>query len=250
MADRRATPRYQQLKDSILERIVGGDWQSGDRIPSEHELTERFSLSRMTVHRALRELTAEGWLERVQGLGTFVAEPVPQSALLEFRDIRDEIVERDHEHSCDVITLSQIKTDAEMAMALGIKVGHAAFHSLLRHRENGRPIQVEDRIVNPAFAPDYLKQDFGAMTPFEYLNDLGPMNAAEHMIEAMIPDRATRDLLELRPGEPVLRLTRRTWSDGIVVSRSRFIYPGPRYRLVGIQDYTQARQTGQGTGAG
>jgi GntR family histidine utilization transcriptional repressor len=249
MADRRIPPRYQQIKEWILEQIASGELTPGNRVPSEHELTERFGLSRMTVHRALRELTTEGWLDRVQGLGTFVAEPVPQSALLEIRNIRDEIAERGHAHSCDVIALARVKTDAETALVLGIKAGDPAFRSILRHRENGRPIQIEDRMVNPAFAPEYLRQDFEAITPYEYLNELGPMDAAEHVIEAMMPDAATRELLELRAGEPVLRLTRRTWCDRVVVSRSRFIYPGPRYRLVGFQDYTQTRQSGQGTGA-
>src|SRR3546814_15779796 len=63
----------------IVTRILGGDWPEGNRVPSENELTRELSVSRMTVHRALRELTTEGWLERVQGAGTFVAPPKPQS---------------------------------------------------------------------------------------------------------------------------------------------------------------------------
>src|SRR3546814_5532261 len=70
-----APPLYQQVKDYIVTRILGGDWPEGNRVPSENELTRELSVSRMTVHRALRELTTEGWLERVQGAGTFVAPP-------------------------------------------------------------------------------------------------------------------------------------------------------------------------------
>ncbi|MDX1709747.1 MAG: UTRA domain-containing protein, partial [Rhodovibrionaceae bacterium] len=142
---------------------------------------------------------------------------------------------------CDVIALARINANAETALALGLEAGAPVLHSLLRHRENGRPIQVEDRMVNPAFAPHYLEQDFTRLTPFEYLNELGPMDAAEHVIEATIPDTATCELLDMQAGEPALRLTRRTWSDGIVVSRARFVYPGRRYRLAGHQDYTQKR---------
>src|SRR3546814_2628957 len=61
-----APPLYQQVKDYIVTRILGGDWPEGNRVPSENELTRELSVSRMTVHRALRELTTEGWLERVQ----------------------------------------------------------------------------------------------------------------------------------------------------------------------------------------
>src|SRR3546814_14435569 len=61
-----APPLYQQVKDYIVTRILGGDRPEGNRVPSENELTRELSVSRMTVHRALRALTTEGWLERVQ----------------------------------------------------------------------------------------------------------------------------------------------------------------------------------------
>src|SRR3546814_5695983 len=83
----------------IVTRILGGDWPEGNRVPSENELTRELSVSRMTVHRALRELTTEGWLERVQGAGTFVAPPKPQSEVLDIRNIAEEIAARGHRHS-------------------------------------------------------------------------------------------------------------------------------------------------------
>ena len=64
---------YQQVKAYIARQIQSGAWQPGDRVPSEQELVNRFSVSRMTVNRALRELQAEGLVERAQGVGTFAA---------------------------------------------------------------------------------------------------------------------------------------------------------------------------------
>ena len=66
-------PLYQQVKNHIIERIESGEWPPERRTPSENELVEALSVSRMTANRALRELTAEGYLVRVQGVGTFVA---------------------------------------------------------------------------------------------------------------------------------------------------------------------------------
>ncbi|MCP3952651.1 MAG: GntR family transcriptional regulator, partial [Desulfobacterales bacterium] len=59
-----AQPLYQQIKDVVYTSIKQGKWQTGQKIPSENELVEMFSVSRMTVHRALRELTSEGILNR------------------------------------------------------------------------------------------------------------------------------------------------------------------------------------------
>ncbi len=57
----------------------------------------------MTINRELRELTDEGMLVRLQGVGTFVAEPKGQSALFEVRSIADEIASRRHQHRCEVL---------------------------------------------------------------------------------------------------------------------------------------------------
>ncbi|GAA5250538.1 hypothetical protein BMMON3_30210 [Burkholderia mallei] len=62
-----STPAYQEIKDFILARIHAGEWAEGDQVPSENELAREFKVARMTVNRALRELTAEQVLTRIQG---------------------------------------------------------------------------------------------------------------------------------------------------------------------------------------
>ena len=89
-------PAYQGIKDFILERIHSGEWAEGDLVPSENELAREFKVARMTVNRALRELTSEQVLTRVQGAGTFVARPKYESTLVAIRSISDEIAARGH----------------------------------------------------------------------------------------------------------------------------------------------------------
>src|ERR1044071_7779971 len=98
----------------ISSRIQSGDWRPGDRIASEAELVRDMGVSRMTINRALRELTIEGRLVRVQGVGTFVAEPKAQSALFEVRNIADEIAARGRKHSSQVILLRREKAGADV----------------------------------------------------------------------------------------------------------------------------------------
>lgn len=60
-------PFYETVKREISEKIASGVWQPHDRIPSEAELVAQYGFSRMTINRALRELTDEGMLVRLQG---------------------------------------------------------------------------------------------------------------------------------------------------------------------------------------
>ncbi|RUY09009.1 GntR family transcriptional regulator, partial [Mesorhizobium sp. M7A.F.Ca.CA.004.12.1.1] len=93
-----ASPLYEKVKDYILANIGTGRWGKDRKLPSENELVASLGVSRMTVHRALRELTSAGFLIRLQGVGTFIAPPRPQSTLIEINNIAAEIVERGNRH--------------------------------------------------------------------------------------------------------------------------------------------------------
>lgn len=226
-------PLYIRIKRYIYEKIDNGHWLPGTRIPSENELVEIFGVSRMTINRALKELTGEGLLNRLQGVGTFVAVPKPQIALLEVRSISDEIAEWGGRHNSLVHHLAEEEANPDLAGAMGLETGARVFHSILVHRDGEDPVQISDRYVNPAAAPDYLDQDFTRITPNQYLMEVAPLQQAEHVLEAIRPDGTMQRLLAIDPDEPCLLLHRRTWSFGLVATKNRFVYPGSRYRLGG-----------------
>lgn len=224
-------PLYQQVKHYIVNKIQSGEWRPLMKIESEAELVAATGVSRMTVNRALRELTAEGRLIRRQGQGTFVAETKPQSALLEIHSIAKEIEERGGKYSCEVHLLQEEKARPELADAMGIKPYDTVFHSVIVHKDNDLPIQLSSRFINPLIAPDYLKQDFTEVTPNEYLLSLAPISSVEHVVEALIPEVWIRELLQINSAEPCLALYRKTWVGKVIATNSTFYYPGSRYTL-------------------
>jgi GntR family transcriptional regulator, histidine utilization repressor len=226
-------PLYQQVKEYIVGKINSGIIQPGMRVESEAELVASLNVSRMTVNRALRELAAEGEINRIQGKGTFVAEKKPQSALLEIKSIATEIRERGGSYSCTVHLLEKEKAKPSIAASMGLAPYSEVFHSIIVHKDNNIPIQLGCRYVNPQVAPDFLAQDFTKRTVSDYLLDLAPVSAAEHVVEALIPDSWIRDLLEINASEPCLALYRKTWVDGKIATQSTFYYPGSRYTLGG-----------------
>ncbi len=228
-----AKPRYQQLKDLIIRRISSGDLRPKDRVPSENELVEAMNVSRMTANRALRELTDEGYVNRVAGRGTFVADFRARSHLLEVNNIADEIQRRGHSHTCEVLRQSRQRARGEVARALHVAQGAGVFHLLLVHYENGAPIQIEDRHVLADFAPGCLEQDFRVVTPSAYLTAVSPLQEAEQVVRATRPNAAVRRRLQITEEEPTLVVIRRTWSGGRPVTFARLHHPGSRYELTG-----------------
>ena len=226
-------PVYGQVKSFIKTHISSGAWKPGAPVPSEATLMQQFGVSRMTVNRALRELTAEGMVTRVQGSGTYVAELHRIASNLTLRDIQEEVLERGHVHAAHVLLLQAEKTNAELAKRLGLRPGARVFHSVLVHLENGVPIQHEDRYVNPAAAPKYLGVDFTQTTPTRHLLAVAPLTEATYSIEACMATPEQAKHLNILMGEACLAMTRRTVSGPHVASVVRLVYPGSRYSFEG-----------------
>jgi GntR family histidine utilization transcriptional repressor len=227
----KAMPAYQQIKSYVVARITEGAWKPGAPIPSETVLVKEFGVARMTVSRALRELTNEGVLTRVQGAGTYVAPQRYESTVLSVRNIADEIAARGHRHSAHVLMLEE--SDAPSALdALGLPAG-PVFHSRVVHCEEGEPIQYEDRFVNPSVFPEYLEQDFTIETPNQYMVRVAPIQRAEFQIHAQKPDAHVRRHLGMEMGEPCLMLWRRTWVGAAVATSVQLWHPASRFHLAG-----------------
>lgn len=226
-----AAPRYAVIKQSISDAVRDGRLKPGDRVPSEAELVDRFDVSRMTANRALRELQAAGVIVRRAGIGSFIAEQRPIGQMIEIRNIAEEIRERGHVYRARVIQNLAERANAETAPLLEVPVGTKLFHSIIVHHEAEFPIQLEERVVLASIAPHYGDMDFTATTPNEYLTRTAPLGRVEHRVCAMMPDDRTRVMLGLEAGEPVLRMTRRTWSRSRLVSHAWLTHPGSRFEL-------------------
>jgi GntR family histidine utilization transcriptional repressor len=227
-----AVPAFQRIKDHVLQQIHSGVWQEGQAIPSEAALVKQFNVARMTVNRALRELSDEKTLTRVQGSGTFVAQQKYQATLVELRNIADEIAARGHRHRGAAAARALQGRHRPAAPVRAERRPHL-FHSVVVHFENDVPIQVEDRYVNPAVAPDYLSQDFASQTPNAYLVRVAPLQGVNFSIEASMPTAEVAELLRMEVTEPCLVLRRRTRSQGQVASVSALWHPASRYQFAG-----------------
>ena len=230
---RSAKAPYTRVKDFLKHGLSVGQWTPGTLMPSESELVAQFGVSRMTVTRAMRELQSEGLVTRSQGLGTHAAHLAQVSATLTIRDLHAEITERGHQHQATVHLAREESASAAVAARLGLAPGERVFHTLIVHHENQLPLQCEDRYVNPACAPDYLKTDFTQTTPTHYLLEVAPLWEAQYSIEAGAPRAREARLLQIAQDEACLIIVRRTVNRDQPITVARLVHPGSRYRVEG-----------------
>ncbi len=224
-------PIYLQIKNTIERRIGSGEWPAGQKLPSENELVDALGVSRMTINRALRELTQEGLIRRVHGIGSFVAEAPRHASLIELQDIALEIEQRGRRYSTEVLTREKIPAPSEVATQMELAAGSPVFHLHALHLQDELPLQLENRYVNPRAMPDFIAQDFTRITATAYLLQQFKPDEMEHRVSAVMPDATTRRLLALDANQPCLQLTRRTWKDARVVTHVTLTYPGESYEL-------------------
>ena len=226
-----ALPLYRQIKQEIRARIRDRQWEPGTRLPSENELVDSLGVSRMTVHRALRELTQEGLLERVHGLGTFVAMAPRHASLITLEDIADEIRSAGHTHTSRVLEFGTIWADGSQADRMEMNQSDVLYRLRAIHFQEQNPMQIEDRLINPSLVPEFIEQDFSVRTATQYLVGLFMPDEMEHVVRAVLPDSGTASLLGIDSASPCLELNRRTWRKGRVVTCVTLTYPGHRYNL-------------------
>lgn len=223
-----------RIRNYILTNIQDGSWPCGHKIPSEAKIMEDFSASRMTVHRAIKELATEGHIYRERGRGSFVAKKLPRRDLLEISDIAEEIKARGGTYFSELKHLEREAPSPTTTHVFGPDIASHVARSTVIHFEDGVPLQLEDRYVNLALAPEYMELDFTTMTAHQYLIKAAPLQKAEHQLLAVLPTSEQKYFLQVQDNEPCLLIKRKTWSGGELVSYAELLYPGSRYSFGGV----------------
>ena len=224
-------PIYAQIKKTIQKKIRSGEWLAGQKLPSENDLVVALGVSRMTINRALRELTQGGLINRVHGLGSFVAEAPRHASLIELKDIALEVAGNGKRHSSKVLVLDNRVANPEIALLMQVAADTKLFYLSAVHFQDDLPIQMESRFVNPLIVPDFISQDYSQKTSTAYLLSQFQPEQMEHIVRAVIPNELVRKNLLIEADEPCLQLTRRTWKNDQIITHVTLTYPGSRYDL-------------------
>lgn len=229
--------KARSLHETLLTKfhgfIVSQDWPPGFQLPFETDLAEAHGVSRMTMNKVLTQLTREGYLVRRRKLGTFVAQPRAQSAVMEITDVEAEVRELGLEWRFRLMTRAlrpALEAEIREARITDAKAPVLALRGL--HFAGDVPFCLEERIINPAAAPTALDQDFCHEAPGHWLRQEIPWTSAENRIRAVNASEALARDLQLPAGKACLELTRRTELAGQWVTLVRQSYPGERHQLM------------------
>lgn len=208
-------PLYFQLARTLTEEIIRGRWAPGDRIPSEPEIGELFGLSRATVRQALHRLESEGLIQRLKGLGTFVAETQARSWLLQSSNgFFYEEVDRLGLDVTSRVTRAEIASLPSWASAaLGqAEDARGAVVERVRRLDGRVALYVIDYLtLDLAEAALSIVDEDGSL--YDRLESRAGVTVAggRRTIQAVHPEARLAELLEIRPRDPVLFIESVAW---------------------------------------
>ncbi len=122
--DSAPVPKYYQVKQAMLDRIVSGSWKAGDEIPPESDLIAEYHVSRGTLRRAIDDLTKLGLLQPTQGRSTTVSTPrIPIFS----KGFRADIRNAGREARCTILGYHNIGSVQTLDEVLGLSKGEEVF---------------------------------------------------------------------------------------------------------------------------
>lgn len=206
-------PKYIQIKEEILRKILSKEWPDGSQIPVEAEFCEMYGASRITVRKALEELQAAGYLEKQQGRGTFVrCKPVEQR-LYKFYSFSEELRKKGHLEQAIVKEFSRIQADEALAEKLSIQPGEMVYRVLRLRRIETGPYAIEKSYIPAFLVPELSPEQISREGLYGTLAMLGiHVDAARETFKAINLNKEQSEWLNVRIDASAIRLTRTAYS--------------------------------------
>lgn len=227
-------PIYFQLEEAIKEQIEKGILKPGDLLPSEREYAEEIGVSRMTVRQAITKLVHDGFLYRIQGKGTYVAEGKIEQPLARITSFTEDMIRRGLKPGSQLLSFETITASPSIAKQLEINE-HSPVYEIRRIRlADGVPIALETTYIDANLCRGLDEDIITNQSLYEFIEghlQLKIANATQS-IESSIADIDEVQYLDINKGAPVLLIEQRTFLENSVpVEIVKSVYRADRYKF-------------------
>lgn len=231
---------HQQVKDAIIQLINNGEYKPDSQLPTEAEFCEKYGVSRTTVRSALQQLSAEGYVYRKRGSGTFVsANKVKQKLTSTVEQFTEQITMQGKTPSIKVLDLEVIPADEYLSDLLKIEEGQPV-NVLERVRfVNDEPIQYETAYL-PWYKTPGLNKQACQNSLYQLLASQFNLKISKTVetLELFIADDTSAEKLHINCGAPCFSLDTLAYlNDGTIIEYSKTIFRGDLAHFVIERNY-------------
>ncbi len=227
-----AAPLYFQIENIIKDQIEKGEYTNGDVLPSEKQLQEIFGVSRVTVRQAVSALVNAGYLQSAQGIGTTVIFEKIDEKLKRVISFSEEMEQHGIKMETSYCNITLEKAGKSTAGKLEIKEGEEAYKLVRVRCVKASPIVYSITYLRKyhelPLEPDYYKESLYNYLDTEYGVKIVK---GQDTFEAVLADKDIGKYLNISPGSPVFKRTRKTTDQhNELVEYTLCYYPGDKYK--------------------
>ena len=229
---------YVIVKNRILKDITDGVYKQGDKLPTEREMCELFGVSRITVRQALSELAHDGWVQRVQGRGTFVCAPKPgkpkfEQLLSSNYSFSEELRKQGVTPGTRVLSLTRIHAQPPLTDKLMVEPGHPIDVLLRLRLADETPYAYETSYVPSEYLNGATSEEIardGLYNTMQKRSGVRP-NKATEIFEAGIAPEVIADILGRKGVLSIMQIERVAYLDDRAVEYCTTAVAGDKYRF-------------------
>jgi GntR family transcriptional regulator len=228
-------PTGEDVRRRLIGMVERGTLQPGQKLGAERELAIKLGVSRSTLRQALASLEAAGVVRRVPGRGggTFIASAKVERDLSRIVGVPTLLRDQGFTAGSRVVSVGVATAGADAAEALGIAAEDFVVDLVRIRLADGVPISLEHAMFPAELVPGLPERDL-AGSIYELIDreyGLRPEEAIEH-IEVTAAGPLEASILGVRPGDPVLSVTRTTRdAKGVVFEYSHDLFRADRTRI-------------------
>jgi GntR family transcriptional regulator len=230
-----AKPLYSQVKTAILDYIEENDLNPGSVLPSERELSHLFSISRLTIRKALDHLEQEGTIFRQQGKGAFVGSSKLQQPLLVLTSFTEAVRQEGHTPGTQLLGYEIMENRHSISRKLNLEPGSKVLRiSRLRSVDN-LPFSLATSYLDAALAENLTQEDLQTQSLYSILQEKHNiiLTKTKATLETVAVEHADALLLNIKPGAPVFLMSGVTISkSGKVIEYFKVLYRGDRLKFM------------------
>lgn len=226
---------YKQIEMELMEKINSGYYKIGSAIPTEHELSNIYNVSRITVRQATNNLVAQGLLVRNQGSGTFVSNRTPiyerKSRIMGFKEEMEQAGEKP---STEVLTFEIRPADSGIADNLKIKAQSPIYYIIRIRKANGQPLVLEISYISVEKYPD-ITYEIMTNSKYDYFEKMKNLEIdySLHKVLPIMPNPFMVDVLKIDADKPILKVLNTTFlKNGDVLDYTELIFNSERYQYI------------------
>ncbi|GHI00088.1 GntR family transcriptional regulator [Neobacillus kokaensis] len=224
-------PLYFQLMDTILEKIELGELKENEKLPSERELCELYSVSRTTVRQTMQSLERDGYIYKVHGKGSFVSPKKYNQSLIQFYSFTEEMKKAEKEPSTKILSFEQIICEAHIAKKMNLSEDSDVFKLTRLRLADDEPMLYETTYL-PVSRFDNLTKNQLENTPmYEVFHELYnvTITKATETFKAVSTRTIEAEYLQIIENTPSLMFERITYEHDTIIEYTASIARGDKF---------------------